>query len=355
MIKKKHILIIGDNCSTLKPIEDLLFPHYNITSLTQKKHILNFIKSNPLDLILIDFDFAHSKHIEFIVNIKEQLYCNDTPIIILFNKPNTSFEAQCFEQGIADFIIKPFSEQTLIIKIKRYLDIIDYKKSLESMLEEKTKTILKLQDAMLLSLAELVECRDENTGGHIKRTGIYVKILAEELAKNSIYKNILTADFIKDINRSAPLHDIGKIGINDNILLKASSLNETEFEYIKKHAQLGGDTLQKIISEIENDINEDCFLYTAKDMAHYHHEKWDGTGYPTGLKGEEIPISARIMAIADVYDALTTSRPYKKAYSHEEAVNLIINGKNTMFDPKIIDIFEKIHFKFKEEYLNLNK
>lgn len=194
----------------------------------------------------------------------------------------------------------------------------------------------------MLSLAELVECRDENTGGHVKRTAEYVKLLCEEILEEGLYRDILTPEYVKDIVRSAPLHDIGKIGINDATLLKAGSLDEDEFEYMKKHAELGGRTLQNMIDE----TNGESFLYTAKEMANYHHEKWDGTGYPEGLKGEDIPISARIMAIADVYDALTTKRPYKQPLSHDTAVKIILDGKGKIFDPSIIDVFERIHYKF---------
>ena len=148
---------------------------------------------------------------------------------------------------------------------------------------------------------------------------------------------------MRDIIRSAPLHDVGKIGINDATLLKAGRLDDAEFEYMKNHAELGGQTIQRMI----NETNVESFLYIEKDMAHYHHEKWDGTGYPRGLKGGEIPISARIMAIVDVYDALTTKRPYKEALSHEKALEIILEGKGKSFDPKIIEIFEKIHHKFK--------
>ena len=216
------------------------------------------------------------------------------------------------------------------IELKNILGIY-----LEDMIE-------RLQDVMMLSLAELVECRDETTGGHVKRTAEYVRILANELVEAGVYSDILTPEYVKDIIKSAPLHDIGKIGINDATLLKMGSLDEDEFEYMKKHVELGAISLQKMINETE----EESFLYTARDMAHYHHEKWDGTGYPKGLKGEEIPISARIMAIADVYDALTTKRPYKEPFSHEDTVKIIIEGRGKGFDPNIVDVFKEINYKF---------
>ena len=191
---------------------------------------------------------------------------------------------------------------------------------------------------MMLSLAELVECRDETTGGHVKRTAE----LTTELIEANVYTDILTPEYVRDIIKSSPLHDIGKIGINDATLLKMGSLDEDEFEYMKKHAELGAISLQKMINETE----QESFLYIARNMAHYHHEKLDGSGYPIGLKWEEIPISARIMAIADVYDALTTKRPYKEPFSHEKAVEIILNGRGTGFAPNIVDVFKEIHYKF---------
>lgn len=223
-----------------------------------------------------------------------------------------------------------------------HLELSEYRTQLEEKIYEKTQMIENLQDVMMLSLAELVECRDENTGGHVKRTAEYVRILANELVEAGVYSDILTPEYVKDIIKSAPLHDIGKIGINDATLLKMGSLDEDEFEYMKKHVELGAISLQKMI----NETDKESFLYTARDMAHYHHEKWDGTGYPSGLKGEEIPISARIMAIADVYDALTTKRPYKEPFSHEDTVNIIIEGREKGFDPNIIDVFKEISYKF---------
>lgn len=223
-----------------------------------------------------------------------------------------------------------------------HLELSEYRTQLEEKIYEKTQMIENLQDVMMLSLAELVECRDENTGGYVKRTAEYVRILANELVEAGVYSDILTPEYVKDIIKSAPLHDIGKIGINDATLLKMGSLDEDEFEYMKKHVELGALSLQKMI----NETDKESFLYTARDMAYYHHEKWDGTGYPSGLKGEEIPISARIMAIADVYDALTTKRPYKEPFSHEDTVNIIIEGREKGFYPNMIDVFKEISYKF---------
>jgi len=195
---------------------------------------------------------------------------------------------------------------------------------------------------MVLGLAELVECRDGKTDGHIKRTAKYLEILIHAMTESGLYIESLTDEYTHNIIRSAPLHDIGKIGISDDILLKRGDFDENERDYMKLHTTLGGMALQKVIDATAGE----SFLYIAKDMALCHHEKWDGTGYPHGLSKYSIPLCARIMAIADVYDALTSERHYKKPYSHEKTVNIISIGAGTHFDPSIVDIFKSISNKF---------
>ena len=341
-MKQKHVLVIDDNVTNLKLAEKILKPYYKVSLLISGAQTLKFLSKNKPDLILLDIDMPDMNGYETLTKIRENPELDNIPVIFLTDLSDSKNEIKGIELGALDFIIKPFVPQIMLSRIKIHLEFSEYKNDLENKVYEKTEMIEHLQDVMMLSLAELVECRDENTGGHIKRTAEYVKILTEEIVEAGLYSDILTKEYIRDIVRSAPLHDVGKIGINDATLLKAGALDAEEFEHMKNHAELGAQTIQKMI----NETNGESFLYIAKDMAHYHHEKWDGSGYPCGLKGEEIPISARIMAIADVYDALTTQRPYKKAFEHDVAVKIITEGKGKMFDPKIIDVFEEIHYKF---------
>lgn len=341
-MKSKHILVIDDNVTNLKIAEKALKPHYKVSLLISGAQTLRFLSRNKPDLILLDINMPDMDGYETLTKIRENTELDNVPVIFLTSLSDSENEVRSIELGAVDFIIKPFAPQTMLSRVKMHLEFSEYKNDLENKVHEKTEMIEHLQDVMMLSLAELVECRDENTGGHVKRTAEYVKILTEEIVEEGLYSDILTPEYIRDIVRSAPLHDIGKIGINDATLLKAGSLDDEEFEYMKNHAELGGQTLQKMI----NETNGESFLYIAKDMAHYHHERWDGSGYPCGLKGEEIPISARIMSVADVYDALTTKRPYKEAFEHDVAVKIIIDGKGKIFDPNIINIFEQIHYKF---------
>lgn len=341
-MRLRHILVIDDNVTNLKLAENTLKPYYKVSLLISGAQTLKFLANHRPDLILLDINLPDMDAYETLAKIKENKELENIPVIFLTSRTDSEIEAKGFELGAVDFITKPFISQSMLSRVKMHLELSEYRTQLEEKIYEKTQMIENLQDVMMLSLAELVECRDENTGGHVKRTAEYVKILANELVEAGVYSDILTPEYVKDIIKSAPLHDIGKIGINDATLLKMGSLDEDEFEYMKKHVELGAISLQKMI----NETDKESFLYTARDMAYYHHEKWDGTGYPSGLKGEEIPISARIMAIADVYDALTTKRPYKEPFSHEDTVNIIIEGREKGFDPNIIDVFKEISYKF---------
>ena len=216
------------------------------------------------------------------------------------------------------------------------------KKKLEMDLIESYKKLQNARAATILGLAKLAEYRDEGTGAHLERIREYAKRLAEEMAKNSRYKTIVTQDYIEDIFQSSILHDIGKVGIPDAILLKPGRLTDEEFEVIKRHTTMGGDA----IGIIESRIKERSFLFMGKEIAYNHHEKWDGSGYPRGMKGEEIPLSARIIALADVYDALTSKRFYKEAYTHERSKDIIVDLKGSHFDPEIVEAFLILQAEF---------
>lgn len=342
---RRHILVVDSNIEHLIIINNTLKKLYEVTLLDSEEKILEVLECNKIDLILIDLSMSQINNYYTIRKIREDKNTNSIPIIFLSAEINNKNEVKGMEMGAVDFIRKPLVSKILLSRIRVQLEVKSYREELEEKVKEKTKMIENLQDVIILSLAELVECRDINTGGHVKRTAKYVEILTKEILERKVYSDILTPIYVHNMIRSAPLHDVGKIGINDATLLKAGCLDEDEFEFMKQHTILGAKALQKIIDE----TNGENFLYIAKDMAHYHHEKWDGLGYPEGLKGEEIPLCARIMAIGDVYDALTTSRPYKKPFTHEKAVELILLGKGTNFDPKLIEVFEEISYKFELE------
>lgn len=338
----EHILIIDDSITNLKFAEQALKPHYKVTLLTSAIQTMKFLLKNTPDLILLDINMPDINGYEVFSAIKSINKLSKIPVIFLTALNDVESEIKCLKLGAVDFISKPFVPELMLSRIKTHLELSNYRKNLEFLVREKTETIENLQDSMLVGLAELVECRDGETGGHIKRTAKYLEILVYAMVEAGIYSDILTDEYIHNIIRSAPLHDIGKIGISDNILLKQGSFDENELDYMKQHTTLGGIALQKLIDATDGEN----FLYIAKDMALCHHEKWDGTGYPFGLSGNSIPLCARIMAIADVYDALTSERPYKKPFSHEKAVDIIASSIGSHFEPCLVNTFASVSDSF---------
>jgi putative two-component system response regulator len=264
------------------------------------------------------------------------------PVIFLTAKIDPESEVKGLHLGAVDYITKPFSRDLLIKRIdfhillkKQEKELLVYNRTLEAEVNRKTRTVLELQNAILKTVAELVECRDSITGGHIERTQHYLRLFVDFMLEHNVYTEELSSWDVDLFIISSQLHDVGKISIRDSILLKPGRLNDEEFEEMKKHAIFG----VKIIEKIEENTPESTFLKYAKIMAGSHHEKWDGSGYPFGFEGDAIPLQGRLMAIVDVYDALTNERPYKGAFAHEKAVKIIRREIGTHFDPLLGEIF----------------
>jgi len=275
---------------------------------------------------------------EALGRLKSDARYEDIPVIFLTSKSDAVTEAYGFKMGAIDFISKPFSKPVLLNRIESHLDMECKIQERTIMLQQRTEKLLRLQNSMVSILANMVEGRDKLTGRHIERTTSYIKILLEAMLQRGLY-----ADEVRDwdldvVVSSARLHDIGKIVVTDLILNKPAALTDSEFEIMKTHTEEG----EKLIDIIINESGDEDFLRNARLFAGNHHERWDGAGYPRGLKGEDIPLQGRIMAIADVYDALVSNRPYKKAFTHEKSVEIIANDKGKQFDPKIIDVFLEI-------------
>jgi putative two-component system response regulator len=288
---------------------------------------------------------------EAIALIKDKTETKDIPVIFLTASSDSESELRGLSLGAVDYIIKPFSLPLLRKRIELHLlieeqkkELIVYNNDLQGLVDAKTKTVVELQNAILKTMAELVEFRDNITGGHIERTQGYLRILVNEVMKNGLFEEEISSWDLELIMQSAQLHDVGKIGIQDSILQKPGKLTEEEYEKIKEHTTFG----EKVIDRIKSNTVEQTFLDYAKILALTHHEKWDGSGYPGGLKGKEIPLLGRLMAIADVYDALVSHRSYKNAFTHEEAVKIIEDGKAKHFDPILVDLFLTISGKFDE-------
>jgi len=257
---------------------------------------------------------------------------------------DVSTEVQGFELGAVDFIAKPFSAPVLLNRIKTHLDI-------DELIHKRTTQLRRLQNSLVYVLANMVESRDKTTGGHIERTTAYIKILMNAMLERGVYVDEMRTWDLDLVASSARLHDLGKIAISDLVLNKTDKLTKEEYEMIKRHAQEGERNIDQIVIRTGNE----AFLYHAKLFAGYHHEHWDGTGYPYGLKETNIPLQGRILAVADVYDALVSVRPYKKAYTHEEAMNVIMSNSGKHFDPNIADVFYEVKEQFQEVSLCLSQ
>ncbi|WP_440055939.1 HD-GYP domain-containing protein [Pseudoalteromonas sp. T1lg65] len=352
MFEKHTVLLVDDQAENLALMSEILKSEYRILAAKSGFDALKLMESKQVDIVLLDVIMPGMDGYEVISKIKSSPDHADIPVIFLTAKNSIQDEETGFALGASDYINKPISPPIILARVrthiqnKRHKDFLKDKNAyLEMEVTKRTKELSQAQDATIAALASLAETRDQETGNHIKRTQFYVRALATALSKQDKYRPQLTDEVIDLFFKSAPLHDIGKVGIPDAILLKPGKLTEQEFEIMKTHTELGYRAIKHAEDEVSDEVK---FLKIAKDIARYHHEKWDGSGYPKGLKGEDIPLAARLMAIADVYDALISKRVYKEAMTHDEALQILSEGKGSHFDPSILDTFFAIEGEFQE-------
>ncbi|MCL2664513.1 MAG: response regulator [Defluviitaleaceae bacterium] len=349
---RETIVMVDDDITNLNVARNNLADKYNVFTAPSGEKLFMLLKRITPDLIVLDIEMPEMDGYKVMEKLKQDERTANIPVIFLTAKINPENEIAGLGMGAVDYINKPSSKELLIKRIDLHLlmekqkkDLHRYNMSLEIEVNKKTKTILELQNAILKTVAELVECRDNITGGHIERTQHYLRLLVDFLLEHGVYSDELSKWDIDLFIMSSQLHDVGKISVKDDILMKADKLTATEFDLMKKHALYGAN----IIRKIENNTSDNSFLQNAEVLAGTHHEKWNGNGYPFGLKGDEIPLQGRLMAIVDVYDALTNERPYKKAYSHEHSMEIIKNERGSQFDPHVVDIFLTHEKEFKKD------
>lgn len=353
MENKKVILIVDDVPENLSLLGDILEPHYQIRVANSGQRALAIADREPIaDLILLDIMMPEMDGYEVLKRLQSQEITRDIPVIFVTAKDGDDDEVSGLEMGAVDYITKPFQPAIVLARVHTQLQIHEAKRILSDQnawLEDEISQRMHeneiVQDVTMRALANMAEIRDLETGNHIIRTQRYVEVLARELAKTEKYREELTEEKIKLIVKASPLHDIGKIGIPDHILLKPGKLDPDEWKVMKKHASLGAKAIWQSVCE-EPDQKPLQFLHMAMDIAHYHHEKWDGSGYPDGLSADDIPISARLMALADVFDALISKRVYKSEHSLDETTSIIRKGKGTHFDPLVVEAFENTRDQF---------
>ena len=356
-IEKTLILLVDDNPTNLRLGINVLEKKYHVATAPSADKMFRLLESSKPDMILLDVDMPHMNGYEAIKILKSNPVTQDIPVIFVTGRTESDDELEGLSLGAIDYITKPFQPFLLLKRIEVHLLVEKQRKTLEvqtaelkvfndnlqEMVKEKTQDVIDLQNALLKTMAEMVEYRDLVTGGHIERTQQGIKILLDEIEKNNLFSEETKGWNTELLLQSSQLHDVGKISISDIILKKPGKLDENEFEEMKKHASFG----EEIIKKIEAMTKASDFLKYAEVFAASHHEKWDGTGYPRRLKGNEIPLLGRIMAIADVYDALISERPYKKAFTHEEAVKIIVDGSGKQFDPVLVTLFTRTAQQFR--------
>ncbi|POZ64039.1 HD-GYP domain-containing protein [Chromobacterium alticapitis] len=347
------VLVVDDAPECLTQMYGLLKGHYRVLVANSGERALQLASGDTApDLILLDVMLPGMGGYEVCRRLKSDPRTAQTPVIFLTGRGESEEEQAGFDAGAADYIVKPISPPIVLARVQTHMrvkaaaDFLQDKAAfLQVEVERRTREVQVIQDVTIMMMAALAETRDHETGNHLLRTQNYVRALAIELRNHPRYRAELDDETILLLYKSAPLHDIGKVGIPDHILLKPGPLTPEEFEIMKTHTVMGRDAIASAERLLDGPSN---FLRLAREIAYSHQEKWDGSGYPEGLQGEQIPLSARLMAVADVYDALISKRVYKPPFTHPRAVEMIREGSGRHFDPDVVKAFVQIAEQFQE-------
>lgn len=346
-----RILAIDDEPQNLILLRRLLEPKgFEVIPAQNGAEALEQIAIAQPDVILLDIVLPDMNGLDLCEQAKQAEETRHVPIIVISGARDQAINIRAFEAGADEFIQKPFDALLLETRIRGCLrtktlqdQLIQYQhqlethnEDLEKLIRQRTNQLERTQHATVFALARLAESRDPETGQHIERIRRYAELLSHEMAKSASEAEEIDSTFINTVFHACPLHDIGKVGIPDRILLKPGKLNEAEFDIMKDHSTLGGETLDAALAE----AGDNALLAMGRDIAYYHHERWDGTGYPKGLSEDAIPLAARIVALADTYDALVSKRPYKEPFSHQKACSIILEGRGNHYDPQVVEAFE---------------
>jgi putative two-component system response regulator len=343
----RSVLVVDDTEANVDILVESLGDEYDVRVAMDGESALAQVAEEPPDIILLDIMMPGIDGYEVCRRLKLEQKSASIPILFLTAMTDAQDEARGLRLGAVDYITKPFNPDLVKARVRNHLELKRHRDHLEELVELRTRELALLQEATIESLATLAEYRDPETGGHIKRTKNYMLILAKHLGNHPRFRDTLTAATVDLLYKSAPLHDIGKVGVPDHILMKPGKLTDEEFTEMKKHTIYG----RNAIMSAEKRLGTESFLRYAREIAETHQEKWDGSGYPHGLKGEAIPIAGRLMAIADVYDALISKRVYKMPFTHAKAVQIIKEGKGTHFDPDMVDAFLELQDEFRKTAL----
>ncbi len=355
--EQPSILVIDDTPGNLSLLNQLLREHYRVKLANSGPRGLELAAMAPPDLILLDIMMPDMDGYQVFQRLQSDPATRRIPVIFLTAKVGAEDEERGLAMGAVDFIHKPIAPSVVLARVRTHLQIRHWQTFLEDKsawlqqeVESRVSEVFRLQEATIRVMVSLAEFRDECTGNHIRRTQDYVRLLADYLSRQPRDAGFLMPEQIDRIAKASPLHDIGKIAIPDHILLKPGRHTPEEFAIMQTHSVKGESMLLRSLHEMGGD---NAMLRFACQIARSHHERWDGGGYPDGLAGEAIPLAARLMAVADVYDALRSRRPYKKAFDHAEAVDIIVQGKGSHFDPLLVEAFLALQGVFSEIATNL--
>ena len=350
--EQPSILVIDDTPGNLSLLNQLLREHYRVKLANSGPRGLELAAMAPPDLILLDIMMPDMDGYQVFQRLQSDPATRRIPVIFLTAKVGAEDEERGLAMGAVDFIHKPIAPSVVLARVRTHLQIRHWQTFLEDKsawlqqeVESRVSEVFRLQEATIRVMVSLAEFRDECTGNHIRRTQDYVRLLADYLSRRPRDAGFLMPEQIDRIAKASPLHDIGKIAIPDHILLKPGRHTPEEFAIMQTHSVKGESMLLRSLNEMGGD---NAMLRFACQIARSHHERWDGGGYPDGLAGEAIPLAARLMAVADVYDALRSRRPYKKAFDHAEAVDIIVQGKGSHFDPLLVEAFLALEGVFSE-------
>jgi putative two-component system response regulator len=354
MTAQARIMVVDDTPQNLRLLENLLSERgYHVFALPDGEMALAAAAKNPPDLILLDIDMPGLNGYQVCKRLKSDASLAEIPIIFISALSETADKVRAFEAGGVDYVTKPIKFDEVAARVATHLKIRalqasleEHNRRLEEIVAAQVKKISESQMATIFALAKLAENRDTDTGGHLERVQEYCRVLATELKKGSCYGDIIDDDFIANIYQASPLHDIGKVAVPDMVLLKPGRLNPDEFEVMKTHVSIGAETLMAVLERYP----ENAFVRMGIDIARYHHERWDGAGYPEGISGDRIPLSARVMAVVDVYDAFRSDRCYRSGLTHEATRRIILEGSATQFDPVIAEKFQELESVFRKIY-----
>jgi putative two-component system response regulator len=353
MRERETIFVVDDSETNLVVAKEALENKYKVITISSGERCIKILEQLVPDLILLDVEMPNLNGYDTLRLIKQNERIRNVPVIFLTARNDPSSEVEGFELGAVDYILKPFSVQRLLKRVEIHLLNSKHMIKLDNLVREKVNELVILQNNTLGVIADLVEARDSTTGDHIERTQTFLEIFLDQIYSNGAYADEVSSWDIYYLLPSAQLHDVGKIKISDIILNKPGKLTDEEFNIMKTHSAAGEEIIDRIIERTGSSSDE--FLKYARLFAGTHHEKVDGSGYPRGLKGNEIPLQGRILAIVDVYDALVSLRPYKKPMTHTDAVKIIVEGSGKHFDTKLIDVFLECEKRFDRLHVQLSR